>query len=416
MVLLSEIRRCDLVDGEGRRARLRDLAVDLSTGDYPTVTRLVVRWPDREQRTLPWSAVEATDWRGRRVRVANLAAAEQVTPGALARAVLLRRDIVDALVLDLRQRSALRANDLELREEGGRLVLSAADVGATAVLRRLFLGRFGFRARPTLHDWREIEFLRGDVAAARSGADYHRRIARLPPGQIANLSEEIPYLHAAELLTLLPDGVAADVLEAMTAERQLQVFEELEEEQAGRLLALMAPNVAADLVGRLRPEEARRALEQLPELRRERVLELLRYPEDTAGGIMTNDVVTAPAGLTVGEARRTLVDRLREPDFVYFVYVVDDEEARRLRGVLTLRDLLVADEGRRLEEVMYRHVVRVHAAEPANAAAQRVTDSHLAALPVVGDEGRLLGAITVDAAIAQIAPEAWSAQAPRVFS
>jgi Mg/Co/Ni transporter MgtE len=61
-------------------------------------------------------------------------------------------------------------------------------------------------------------------------------------------------------------------------------------------------------------------------------------------------------------------------------------------------------------------VVRVHAAEPANAAAQRVTDSHLAALPVVGDEGRLLGAITVDAAIAQIAPEAWSAQAPRVFS
>ncbi len=416
MVLLSEVRRCDLVDGQGRRARLRDLAVDLSTGDYPTVTRLVVRWPDREQRTLPWAAVEATDWRARRVRVADLAAAKPADPGALERAVLLRRDIVDALVLDLGQRSALRANDLELREEGGRLVLSAADVGALAVLRRLFLGRLGLRARPVLHDWKEIEFLRGDIEAARSGADYHRRIAHLPPGQIANLTEAVPYLHAAELLTLLPDPVAADVLEAMTAERQLQVFEELDEAQASSLLALMAPNVAADLVGRLQPEEARRALERLPAPRRERVIDLLRYPADTAAGIMTNDVVTAPPDLTVGEARRTLADRLRDPDFVYFVYVVDDEASRRLRGVLTLRDLLVAEEGRRLEEVMYRHLVTVHALEPADAAAQRVTDSHLAALPVVGREGRLLGAITVDAAIAQIAPQAWSAQAPRVFS
>ena len=146
------------------------------------------------------------------------------------------------------------------------------------------------------------------------------------------------------------------------------------------------------------------------------MIDLLRYPEDTAAGIMTNDVVTALASLTVGEARRTLADRLRDPDFVYFVYVVDDGERRRLRGVLTLRDLLTADERCRLEEIMDRYLVTVHALEPADAAAQRVTDSHLAAVPVVGDEGQLLGAITVDAAIAQIAPQAWSAQAPRVFS
>jgi magnesium transporter len=107
---------------------------------------------------------------------------------------------------------------------------------------------------------------------------------------------------------------------------------------------------------------------------------------------------------------------MRGPDFVYFVYVVDDEETCRLRGVLSLRDLLVAEDTRLVEEVMVPAPVTVPALEAADIAAQRVIDSHLAALPVVGHDGRLLGAVTVDAAVARVAPLAWRMQAPRVFS
>src|SRR6185369_16841288 len=105
-----------------------------------------------------------------------------------------------------------------------------ADTSVRAVLRRLSRGRYGQVQTSELVDWKYIEFLRGDPHAVRAGAGYHRRITRLPPGEVAHLTDLLPYLHAAELLTLLPDPVAADTLEVLPPTRQLQIFEELDED------------------------------------------------------------------------------------------------------------------------------------------------------------------------------------------
>ena len=118
--------------------------------------------------------------------------------------VLLTRDVIDALVLDLHSR-ATRANDLWLEEENGKLLLKAADASSLAILRRLSRGLLGSGPSRAAYDWKYIEFLRGDPNAVKNGAGYHVRIERLPPGEIAGLCSSLPYLHAAELLTLLPD-------------------------------------------------------------------------------------------------------------------------------------------------------------------------------------------------------------------
>jgi Mg/Co/Ni transporter MgtE len=226
----------------------------------------------------------------------------------------------------------------------------------------------------------------------------------------------LPYLHAAELITLLPDAKAVDTLEALSPERQLQVFEELEEEQALALLTLMAPDIAADLLGRLPTKLMRRYLERMPSAQSERLIDLLRYPEDTVGGIMTNDVVYVPANLTIAEAREKLRERLKTPDFVFIVYIVDNEDSRRLRGLLSLRALITADDDQQLEEILDPYLTTLDPRSPASEGAYRVIDSHMAALPVVGAEGQLLGLVTVDAAILQVAPPDWRTQAPRIFS
>jgi len=261
-----------------------------------------------------------------------------------------------------------------------------------------------------------VEFLRGDPEAVKSEAGQHLRISRLPPGEIARLAAPLPYLHAAELITLLADHKAADTLEAMTPERQLQVFEELSEDQALRLLALMAPDLAADLVGRLQTLTMRHYLEGLPRKQAERIIELLRYPEDTVGGIMTNDLVYACGDLTVAEARKTLREPLKEPDFVYIIYIVNDEKSRRLRGLISLRNLITAADEKRLEEIMDPYVTTLRPLDLAYDNAYRVINSHMAGLPVVGEEGQLLGVVTVDAAVAQVAPISWSTLAPRIFA
>lgn len=415
VVMLSELRHFHLVDGQQRCARLLDVAVALLDVDYPPVTQVFFQ-PQAKPRSLPWEAIQALDWQAQQLHVSDLEAGQAICPPCPQEAILLQRDIVDALILDLQHRRVTRANDLWLEEHEQRWRLAAVDTSVHALVRRLSRGRYGRVQHSRLEDWKYMEFLRGDPQAARSGAGYHRRITRLAPGEIARLTDALPYLHAAELLLLLPDPLAADTLEVMTPERQLQVFEELEEEHALRLLALMAPDLAADLVGRLATPMAQRYLNRLPKPYSERIVDLLRYPEDTVGGIMTNDLVTAPAHLTVREARQALRQRLQEPDFVYFVYVVEDEKTQRLCGVLTLRTLLIADEACILREVMQRYLVTSQPLEPARTAAYHLIDSGLAALPVVGDDGQLLGALTVDAAVAQVAPASWRTQAPRVFT
>jgi Mg/Co/Ni transporter MgtE len=223
-------------------------------------------------------------------------------------------------------------------------------------------------------------------------------------------------LHASELITLLPDSKAVDTLEALSPERQLQVFEELEEKQALALLTLMAPDVAADLVARLPTKIMRRYLNKLPPIQSERLIELLRYPEDTVGGIMTNDVVCVDADLTVAKARETLREPLKTPDFVFIIYVVDNQKSRRLRGQISLRTLITAADNKRLDEIMDPYLITLNPLSAAMEAAHRIIDTDVAALPVIGDEGQLLGLVTIDAAIAQAAPPDWRRQAPRIFS
>jgi Mg/Co/Ni transporter MgtE len=330
--------------------------------------------------------------------------------------VLLTRDVMDALVLDIERVQTMRANDLWLAEDDTGLHLRAADVSPWAVLRRLARGVLGRGAERRLVDWKCLEFLRGDPEAARSGGDYHRRITRLPPVSIAQLASAVPYRHAAELLTLLPDPVAADTLEALPPERQLQVFETLDASQALRLLGLMAPDTATDLVGRLAPDQARWFLERLPTDSAERVLNLLRYPDDTAGGIMTNDVPVVAVQVTISQARGALREQLRSPDFVYHVYAVDSVETRRLEGVFSLRDLLVHEDTCCVGQIMQRDIPAIDPLEPATEAARRVCELHVVALPVVSRDGRLLGAVTVDTALAHVAPSTWRDQTIRIFS
>ena len=416
MPLLSTFLQFRVCDDSGRRYDLDDMAIALLESDYPAVTHFVYRNSERHHMMLPWHAVTGVDWPHSGIRVKNFDAAQPVTDVSLRQQVLLKRDVLDALVLDLFKRVATRANDLLLEEEKGKLLLKAADTSSLAVLRRLSRRMFDRRPSRALSDWKYIEFLRGDPHAVRNDAGYHMRIKRLPPGEIAGLSSSLPYLHAAELLTLLPDPIAADTLEAMPLDRQVQLFGELDFEQALHLLERMGAMNAADLLRGLPAESAKSFLERLPKARSAQLVELLRYPEATVGSIMTNDMVTLAFDQTIRDARLKLHERLKQKDFAHFLYVVESESSGVLRGTTSLRDLIVAGDEQRLPEITNVYVTTLDPLGSADAGAYRVLSSHLAALPVVGRDKKLLGIVTVDAAVMQVAPQSWTALAPKIFS
>lgn len=414
MAMLSKLLSFKVTDKKGESARLADLSVKLLESDYPPVTNLFYE-TDEKFMKLPWERVESVDWRGKEINVYDLDEAEEVSLEAKNNYVLLKNEILDALIIDLENRRSFRANDLRFEKVENGLELREVDSSISAILRRISFGFYNYLSRRGLFDWKYVEFLRGNPESARNGSGYNMRITRMPPGEIALLSGYLPYLHVAELITLLPDEKAVKALEIMPIERRLQVFEELDKEEAINLLTLMASDAAADLVGLLETETMKEYLELLPQKQSGKIVELLRYPEDTAAGIMTNDIVHLAGDLTVAEARKKLREYFSETDFIYLIYIVENEETRALRGVISLRDLFNANDEQKLEEIMDSYISTLNSIDNVREAAYRVVDSQLPAMPVLGLNRKLLGAVTIDAAIMQIAPSA-SGEALRIFS
>jgi magnesium transporter len=144
------------------------------------------------------------------------------------------------------------------------------------------------------------------------------------------------------------------------------------------------------------------------------VQELLGYPEDAVGGIMTTEFVAVPAHLTAAET----IDMLRqlEPnaETIYYVYVTDDDG--RLVGVLSLRDLIVAAPGTSIGDVMINEPVAVGVLADQDEVAEVVAHYNLLAVPVIDEDGRLAGIVTVDDALDTVLPTAWKRRLPRLFA
>ena len=192
------------------------------------------------------------------------------------------------------------------------------------------------------------------------------------------------------------------------------IVSDLPEERAADILEEMAPDEAADLLQDL-PEERREELVELMQKdEAEDVEELLTYPEDSAGGIMTTDFIALAAGLTAAQA----IDKLRElqpdPELTYYLYVVDAQG--RLDGVISLRDLVVAKPETKLADVMDPHVLKVEATTSKEDVAALIAKYDLLALPVVEASGKLIGTVTIDDVVEIMLPRGWKKRSSRTLA
>jgi CBS domain-containing protein len=396
--------------------KVADLIV--AVGDrYPPVTGLVVQ-TDQRRIFVPWTDVAHLDMSGAQIgtRTIDIDKFHQ-RPNE----ILLRADLMDKQIVDIDGRKVVRVNDLRLDEVGGALHLVAVDVGGAGLLRRLGMeGPFRIMARnlrvsvPERYiDWEDVDPVETSIASIKLRVP-HQGLAELHPADLATIIDQLAPRDRAGVLASLDDEAVADTIEEMEPDTQVEVLEDLEPGRAADILEEMSPDDAADLVADLSQTARDEILALMEGDEAAEVRELLGYPEDTAGGIMTTEFVAVPEHLTAGET----IDRLRqlEPDAetIYYVYVTDDDG--RLTGVLSLRDLIVAQPETKISEVMINEPVAVGALADQDEVAEVVAHYNLLAVPVVDDDRHLVGIVTVDDAIDTVLPSAWKRRLPRLFS
>ncbi len=417
MLYLSQAIGRPVLDGQGEPiGKVADLIVAVG-GKYPPVTGLVVQ-TGRRRIFLPWSSVASLDTSGARLATRTIDIGKfQQRPNE----ILLRSDVVDKQIVDIDGRKVVRVNDLRLDEINGALHLVAVDVGAAGLLRRLgFEGAYRAIARnlrlplPERYiDWEDVDPVETSIASVKLRVP-HRGLAELHPADLADILEDLAPKDRAGVLASLGDDAAADAIEEMEPETQVEVLEDLEPARAADNLEEMSPDDAADLVADLSHESRAEILALMERDEADEVQELLGYPEESAGGIMTTEFIALQESLTAAQA----IDRLRElePDAetIYYVYVTDEED--RLVGVLSLRDLIVAQPDTPIARIMIREPIAVGVLADQEEVAEVVAHYNLLAVPVVDEQGRLEGIVTVDDAIDTVIPTAWKKRLPRVFT
>ena len=251
----------------------------------------------------------------------------------------------------------------------------------------------------------DIDLLLSQVRAALAAGDWEqavRLIEALRPPDQADLFGELPPEEQDALLPRLDVEDSAAILEELEDSEAAELASRLSTEALARILDEMEPDEAADLLGDIPPAQAIQALSAMEEA--DEVEPLLAHPDETAGGLMTPPTVTLRQEMTAEEAIAYLRALAPDSETVYYLFVVDEEN--RLVGVVSLRQLIVAPPTARIREIMDPEVIHVRASADQEEAARLMSRYDLLALPVVDDEGRLLGLITHDDLVEVLEDEA----------
>lgn len=226
---------------------------------------------------------------------------------------------------------------------------------------------------------------------------------------LKNILASLNEADIAELLNDAEDEEKTAIFRMLSKDTAANVFADMDSEERRNLVSLLNNSELSSVVDEMEPDEAADLLEEMPASvvskilaaasgdTREKVNALLKYPDESAGSVMTTEYVALEKDTTSTQAIAWIREHGDEREDIYNIYVIS--EHRRLLGVATIRELLLDHADHRLEELMEKNVISVKTTEDQETAARLLAKYNFTALPVVDNENRLVGIITVDDAV-----------------
>lgn len=397
----------------GRRATINDLPIGKVTDflvkkpddTFPHIDGLVVKTA-QGPRFAPIDTVADVDRDG---TIALTMAPKDPAPPE-GEELYLVADLLDKQIVDVDGRKVVRINDIEVANAGGRLRVVAADVGVAGLLRRLGLRSFGRRFTPAIYKrvpramiaWDSVAPIREPNPSQVRLSVTESKLSRMHPSELAEIIGDLSAREAVAVVQQLDDETAADAFEHLDAETQKTLIEDIGTERAADIIEEMDADDAADLLSELPEDQQTELLAEMNAYTADELRELVKYAEDSAGGLMTTDYTWIYPHRTTEATIRKIREIAPTSEFIYYLYVVDKDDM--LLGTLSLRTLLLALPTAFIDRIMDTELVSVHPDAPAVDVAATIAKYDLLAVPVVDDKGKLLGIVTVDDAIDAIMP------------
>jgi len=406
-LFVSEILKKPVLDPKGDElGKVKDLVI-VKGKPLPKVSALITERKKRLFR-LPWTDLNIFN---KRIISANVYG-EALQPYELNEEdLLVVRDILDRQIVDVNGVKVVRVNDVKLEGFNSEAVLIAVDVGMRGIMRRLgverggedFMKLFKKHLSYNLISWNYIQPLEPKLTTISLTVP-RQMVAELHPADIAEIISQVSHREGVTFFKGLDVNVAAEALSELEPDVQAAIITRIGTEKAADIIEEMPPDEAADILSDLPADKAKEILENIEKDEAEDIQELLSHEEDTAGGLMTNEFIAYHPETTVREAFEKFRKDAEEIETVYYLYVIDADE--KLIGVMSLRDLLLADLDKKLLDIMETKLKTIGPEADEKEVAEVISKYNLVAIPVVDNEGALLGIVTIDDIIDRILPPA----------
>jgi CBS domain-containing protein len=404
-LFISEILKKPVLDPKGDElGRVKDFVV-IKGEPLPKISSIIIE-RKKGLLNLPWTVLNIFN---KRIISANVYSEALQSYELDEMDLLLVRDILDKQIVDVNGVKVVRVNDVKLEGYDTEAVLIAVDVGMRGILRRLGVERGGedlmrlFKKHLSynLISWNYIQPFEPKLTKISLTVP-RQMLSELHPADIADIISQVSHKEGATFFKDLDVDVAAEALSELKPETQVDIITGMDTDKAADIIEEMPPDEAADILSDLPVDKAKEILESIEKEEAEDIQELLSHEEDTAGGLMTNVFIAYPPETTVTTAIENFKKDAEEIEIVYYIYVIDADE--KLMGVVSLRDLLLADLDTKLSDIMETKVKTVTPETDEMEVAEIISKYNLVALPVVDIEGFMLGIVTVDDVLDRILP------------
>lgn len=409
MSFLSQVQGRPVFDANGQRVgMLRDLLIRPDV-PYPPVTAVAVAH-DGHLLSVPWHEVASVTPRGTALR-GKFTRDQYHEPSD--DYVWLARDVLDKQIVDISGVKLVRVNDVALTPLNDELRVAGVDNSTSGLFRRIGIERaahFFDRRQPRLIDWEQVE-IGTALNEVRLKVSYDR-LHQMRPADIADVISQMSPGTAAHILEKLREETAARAMSALPDRHRAAILTAMEIAEAADVLTEMEPDEAADILGEVNEERAQEIMARMEVVAADEVRSLLNYAEDTAGGIMTT-CITVQTNETVAEAIARLRTIEEPEENIAVLFAVDDQH--RLRGSVSLRDLLIARPDAHIGDIMRIAVESVKLHDLDDTVARKLVRHNLLAIPVIDDEEHVKGIVTVNDVLDLMTPRSWNRSTRRMI-
>jgi magnesium transporter len=404
MVLFSEMFVSELIGKpvldrfEDHIGNVKDILADFDQS-FPKVSGLLIELPDMRQEKIVF--LREIDLVGKRF-ISTRTVKDRVPYGNLGKDdLLLCRDIFEKQIMDTQGARVVRVNDIKLAKVDDEIRLIAVDVGISGLLRRLglepfvraILGLFRIKMEQSLIGWNYVEFVRAEINKGKLTIP-HKRVEELHPSDIASIISDLRSNDRTEIFENLPEKTAAEALHELAPKIQAYLLTTIDTKKALGVLNKMPVDEAADVLGDIPFERSEVLLRLMKKRKAGEIRKLLKHHDETAGGLMTTEMIT----LTLDQTVEQTINKLREMDpraeTIYYLYIVDAEG--KFVGVVSLRDLIVSKPSTVLADIMTKDLKTVTPEANQRHVADVISKYNLLAVPVVNGDGKIQGIVTVD--------------------